>query len=160
MDSANAKIFAQRELRIFSCRPRDRLAREAGLPTITMKNNGLTREESIRLEAYLLSEKAGHPTGMEQFFWMQAEALVQKRSTTAMPVAKRAAAAPKSRTRTRQVVEQQVTKPALPAAPPSKKKSTKTAIAAVATAEPAPTPMVAAKRRMPAKKSRALPVGK
>ncbi len=60
-------------------------------------NTGLTREESIRLEAYLLSEKAGHPTGMERYFWMQAEAIVQKRSTSALPEEKPAPAAPKSR---------------------------------------------------------------
>ena len=60
--------------------------------TMKKKNNGLTRDEAIRLEAYLLSEKAGHPTGMEQFFWQQAEALVQKRSTTAPRSKKNAAA--------------------------------------------------------------------
>ncbi len=39
-------------------------------------SKGKTVEESIRIQAYLLSEKEGHPAGMERFFWRQAEALV------------------------------------------------------------------------------------
>lgn len=39
-------------------------------------SKGKTVEESIRIQAYLLSEKEGHPSGMEGFFWRQAEALV------------------------------------------------------------------------------------
>lgn len=41
-----------------------------------MKKNTPALEETIRATAYLLSEQAGHPAGMEEFFWLQAEALV------------------------------------------------------------------------------------
>ena len=73
-----------------------------------------TIQALIQLEAYLLSERAGHPTGMDNFFWMQAEAMVHgraavvapagktkpaKRSVTIkrVPVSKTAADAPKTR---------------------------------------------------------------
>jgi hypothetical protein len=42
-----------------------------------MKSNA---EEMIRIEAYLLSEKAGHPAGMEAYFWQEAELIVAGRS--------------------------------------------------------------------------------
>jgi hypothetical protein len=41
-----------------------------------MKNKTQTLDDSIRAEAYLLSEKSGHPPGMSEFFWFKAEALV------------------------------------------------------------------------------------
>ena len=41
-----------------------------------MKSKGQTPEEAIRIEAYLLSEKAGHPAGMEAYFWREAELIV------------------------------------------------------------------------------------
>ena len=44
-----------------------------------------TIQESIQLEAYLLSERAGHPTGMDTFFWMQAEAIVHGRAAVVAP---------------------------------------------------------------------------
>jgi len=44
-----------------------------------MKSNGHKVQESIRIEAYLLSEKAGHPSGMEDVFWVEAESIVRGR---------------------------------------------------------------------------------
>ena len=41
-----------------------------------MKRHGHKKEEAIRIEAYLLSEKAGHPAGMESYFWQEAELIV------------------------------------------------------------------------------------
>jgi hypothetical protein len=43
-------------------------------------SKGKTVEESIRIQAYLLSEREGHPAGMEGFFWRQAQALVAAKS--------------------------------------------------------------------------------
>ena len=44
-----------------------------------MKNKGNHDTETlIRLEAYLLSERAGHPAGMDAIFWKQAEAIVHE----------------------------------------------------------------------------------
>lgn len=45
-----------------------------------MKTDALTIHEHIRLEAFLLSEQAGHPTGMDETFWVQAEAIVHGRT--------------------------------------------------------------------------------
>ncbi len=45
-----------------------------------MKKDAPSLHEHIRLEAFLLSEKAGHPTGMDEFFWAQAEAMVHGRT--------------------------------------------------------------------------------
>ena len=45
-----------------------------------MKKDALSIHEHIRLEAFLLSEKAGHPAGMDQTFWVQAEAIVHGRT--------------------------------------------------------------------------------
>ncbi len=50
-----------------------------------MKGTGHTVEELIRLEAYLLSEKAGHPAHMERKFWVQAEAIVKERLAAKAP---------------------------------------------------------------------------
>ena len=47
-----------------------------------------TIQEHIQLEAYLLSERAGHPTGMDKFFWMQAEAIVHGRTAVVAPAGK------------------------------------------------------------------------
>jgi hypothetical protein len=57
----------------------------------TMKRDGQTPEEAIRVEAYLLSEKAGHPVGMEAYFWQEAELIVAGRNEKPVP-AKRLAA--------------------------------------------------------------------
>ena len=40
-----------------------------------MKGKAQTVDEAIRIEAYLLSEKAGHPSGMDAYFWEQAQAI-------------------------------------------------------------------------------------
>ena len=40
---------------------------------------GMTKDEAIRIEAYLLSEKAGHPSGMDAIFWTQAVEIVHGR---------------------------------------------------------------------------------
>ena len=45
-----------------------------------MKNKTQSLQETIRAQAYLLSEKAGHPPGLEDFFWFQAEAMVLERA--------------------------------------------------------------------------------
>lgn len=45
-----------------------------------MKKEVQSIHEYIRLEAYLLSEKAGHPSGMDESFWTQAEAMVHGRT--------------------------------------------------------------------------------
>ncbi len=44
-----------------------------------MKGNGPDIHELTRIEAYLLSEKAGHPSHMHDYFWTQAEAIVRQR---------------------------------------------------------------------------------
>lgn len=46
-----------------------------------MKGKGQTIHELTRVEAYLLSEKAGHPSHMHDFFWSQAEGIVRQRLT-------------------------------------------------------------------------------
>lgn len=58
-----------------------------------MKNHGHAHspDEAIRIEAYLLSEKAGHPKGMEHTFWKQAEAIVHSRLTSKITKEKRSA---------------------------------------------------------------------
>ena len=60
-----------------------------------MKGHALSVEEIIRLEAYLLSERSGHPHGLEKTFWVQAEAIVHGRTAAVAPsVLKTAAEAP------------------------------------------------------------------
>ncbi len=44
-----------------------------------MKGNGPNINELTRIEAFLLSEKAGHPSHMNDYFWAQAEAIVRQR---------------------------------------------------------------------------------
>ncbi len=61
-------------------------------PPYTMKGKSQTVEESTRIEAYLLSEKAGHPSGMDAYFWEQAQAIVQARKTAVAGAVKKAAA--------------------------------------------------------------------
>ena len=56
-----------------------------------MKSDGQTSEEAIRIEAFILSEKAGHPAGMEAYFWQEAELIVAGRTDKPAP-AKRLAA--------------------------------------------------------------------
>ncbi len=56
-----------------------------------MKGNGQSVQELIRLEAYLLSERAGHPHGMQQAFWAQAEGIILGRSHKTKPAKKPAA---------------------------------------------------------------------
>ena len=48
-----------------------------------MKSKKHALEEAIRIEAYVLSEKAGHPAGMEHAFWVQAEAAILAKSSGA-----------------------------------------------------------------------------
>ncbi len=45
-----------------------------------MKKQAQSLHDHISLEAFLLSEQAGHPTGMDKTFWEQAEAIVQGRA--------------------------------------------------------------------------------
>jgi hypothetical protein len=58
-----------------------------------MKSNGQTADEAVRIEAYLLSEKAGHPAGMESFFWTEAEVIVAARTEKPAPPKRLAAKA-------------------------------------------------------------------
>ncbi len=44
-----------------------------------MKGNRQNIHELTRIEAFLLSEKAGHPSHMHDYFWAQAEAIVRQR---------------------------------------------------------------------------------
>ena len=57
-----------------------------------MKGKAQTVDEAIRIEAYLLSEKAGHPAGMEAYFWEQAQVIVQARTTAVAVAVKKATA--------------------------------------------------------------------
>ena len=57
-----------------------------------MKGKVLSTEEAVRIEAYLLSEKAGHPSGMEAYFWEQAQGIVKARNTAVAGAVKKAAA--------------------------------------------------------------------
>ena len=54
-----------------------------------------TIQDYIQLEAFLLSERAGHPTGMDKIFWMQAEAIVHGRTAVVAPAGKPAKTAKK-----------------------------------------------------------------
>lgn len=58
-----------------------------------MKGKNLSVNESTRIEAYLLSEKAGHPSGMDHYFWKEAEAIVHARTKVVATAVKKAAAA-------------------------------------------------------------------
>ena len=42
-------------------------------------NHGPASEEAIRIEAFILSEQAGHPSGRDHLFWQEAEAIIHKR---------------------------------------------------------------------------------
>lgn len=55
-----------------------------------MKGTSQNLEEAIRIEAYLLSEKAGHPAHLEKSFWVQAEAIVHGRIAVMAPTGKAA----------------------------------------------------------------------
>ena len=44
-----------------------------------MKSHGIPLEEAIRIEAYLLSERSGHPSGSDAMFWAQAEEIIHGR---------------------------------------------------------------------------------
>ena len=57
-----------------------------------MKGKAPSVEEAVRIEAYLLSEKAGHPGGMESYFWQQARGIVAARKTAVAGAVKKAAA--------------------------------------------------------------------
>ena len=84
-----------------------------------MKGKGKTINESIRIEAYLLSEKAGHPAGMEHYFWTQAEAIVHARATAVSKAVKAAASKP---------VAGRKTKPKVAATPKVETKAVKKAV--------------------------------
>ena len=75
-----------------------------------MKGKGQTVEESIRIEAYLLSEKAGHPSGMHHYFWEQAQAIVHTRTMAVAGAVKKAAVKAKAKPAAKPVAAKQ-TKP-------------------------------------------------
>lgn len=60
----------------------DKTPKQALNPAINpMKRKNIEElHDAIRTEAYLLSEQAGHPPGMDKFFWQEAEALVLRAS--------------------------------------------------------------------------------
>lgn len=66
-----------------------------------MKGKTKTIGEAIRIEAYLLSEKAGHPAGMEHYFWTQAEGIVHARATAVSVAVKAAAVTPAAKRATK-----------------------------------------------------------
>ncbi len=70
-----------------------RTKRESCQTADHMKGNGQNTHELTRIEAYLLSEKAGHPSHMHDYFWTQAEAIVRQR-VTAVGAAKTSAKPP------------------------------------------------------------------
>lgn len=65
-----------------------------------MNNDTLSLHEHISLEAFLLSEQAGHPAGMDETFWTQAEAIVHGR-TAVVAGAGKATAKAKAKTPTK-----------------------------------------------------------
>ena len=69
-------------------------SREQHQTTSHMKPRPASVEEAIRIEAYILSEKAGHPSGMEHAFWQQAETIIHSRLTAGSPARARKPAAP------------------------------------------------------------------
>ena len=87
-----------------------------------MKGKSQTVEESIRIEAYLLSEKAGHPSGMDAYFWEQAQAIVQAR-TTAVAGAVKKAAANKAKAKAKPAPKKATVTTAKPTAPAAKPKA-------------------------------------
>ncbi len=56
-----------------------------------MKKKAKALEDAIRVEAYILSERAGHPAGMEEVFWVQAEETVYSRLTGSKPPSRKMA---------------------------------------------------------------------
>lgn len=107
-----------------------------------MKGKRQTSEEAIRIEAYILSEKAGHPGGMEHYFWTQAEAIVQARRT-AVAVAVEAAAKPAARPKAAAAAKQAAAKPKTEAKPKLEAKPKATAKPAAEVKAPAPTKAMA-----------------
>ena len=98
---------------------------------------GPGREEAIRIEAYLLSEQAGHPTGMESVFWVQAEAIVHSRLAAVAAAVEMAAA---KKTAPRQAAGK--ARPKLPAKAKASA-SVKTKTPAAVKSAPAPAAVVA-----------------
>ena len=92
-----------------------------------MKGNQQDIHELTRIEAFLLSEKAGHPSHMHDYFWSQAEAIVRQRAAivaVAVKVAgKKKPAAAKTTGKTKKTVQSQLSlEPApAPAVPKPKK---------------------------------------
>ena len=85
-----------------------------------MKGPTLSVEESIRLEAYLLSERAGHPHGLEKTFWVQAEAIVHGHTAVVVPsVLKKAAKAPISKAAPKKKAAAKAVKPKKTSVPPA-----------------------------------------
>lgn len=78
-----------------------------------MKGKSQSIEEATRIEAYLLSEKAGHPAGMDGYFWEQATAIVHVRQTAVAGAVKEAAAV-KARAKAKPAVAVKAKTPAKP----------------------------------------------
>ncbi len=89
-----------------------------------MKGKDKHTSESIRIEAYLLSEKAGHPAGMDHYFWTQAEAIVSARAVAVSVAVKAAAVKPAAKPRAATVTKVE----AKPKAEPKPKATRKPAL--------------------------------
>ena len=85
-----------------------------------MKGKGQDIHELTRLEAYLLSEKAGHPAHMHDYFWSQAEAIVRQRAAVVDIAVK---AAGKKAPKVSKAKSEPAAKPATPAKKPAAKKT-------------------------------------
>lgn len=98
-----------------------------------MKTDASNIHEHIRLEAYLLSEQAGHPTGMDETFWVQAEAIVHGRTAVVAGAGKS-----KLKAKTAKPTKKLVAAPTAAKATPEKVPTTpKTKASAIAKAKPA-----------------------
>ncbi len=129
-----------------------------------MKKNANSSNEVIRIEAYLLSENAGHPHGMEAVFWAEGEAIVQRRRTPqAAPkttAGKKAPANKKTATGIAPAKTSAVSKKSGTALPvPSKAPAANKPVQAKASAtkKPAPKPALAAPKRKGTKGPGTLP---
>ena len=107
-----------------------------------MKGKGQNIHELTRVEAFLLSEKAGHPSHMHDYFWAQAEAIVRQRAAI-VDIAVKASAKKKTAGKTVAVAKKK------PAAKPLPQPSSEPAPAAPKAKKP-----VAAKAASPAAKKK------
>ena len=123
-----------------------------------MKGNGKSIHELTSIEAYLLSEKAGHPSHMHDYFWAQAEAIVRQRAAI-VDVAIKASGkkAPKT---TAKAKPAPTAKPAIAAKKAVAKKTPAQPLPAVAETVAKPTVSSAKPKAAPAAKKKSAPASK